>query len=63
VYACDILSLFPDNKEWKDLSAMGKRYRTMILEPGASQSGGEMLSNFLERAPNDRAFIAEVFGK
>ena len=42
---------------------MGKRYRTMILEPGASQSGGEMLSNFLERAPNDRAFIAEVFGK
>ena len=61
VYAYDVLSLFPEDKEWNELKDIGMKYRTTMLEPGGSQSGTTMLQNFLEREPSDATFISEVF--
>lgn len=38
----------------------GRRYRRIVLEPGGSKDEMEMLEEFLERAPNNEAFAAEL---
>jgi thimet oligopeptidase len=61
VFAYDVLSLFPEEKEWDQLQEIGIKYRRTMLEPGGSISGDAMLQNFLGRAPSDGTFIREVF--
>lgn len=57
VYALDLYSLFKNNP----LSAeVGRRYRNLILEPGASKSEIELVKDFLQREPSDAAFLAQL---
>jgi Zn-dependent oligopeptidase len=57
VYSDDLFSVFKQkgimNKD------VGMRYREMILAPGGTQEALEDLTNFLGRAPNDKAFLEE----
>lgn len=57
VYALDLYSLFKP----QPLSAeVGRRYREMILAPGASKSEMNLVKAFLEREPSDAAFLAQL---
>ena len=42
---------------------LGMQYRKTMLEPGASEDGVKMLEGMLGRAPNQNAFLEEVFGQ
>jgi len=42
---------------------VGARYREKILSRGGELSGDELVRGFLGRAPNNKAFFAEVAGK
>jgi Zn-dependent oligopeptidase len=61
VYACDAFSLFEKkgifNKE------IGMRWRREVLEKGSSEDEMKLITNFLKRKPNDKAFLKEVSGK
>ena len=55
VYSCDLFSCF--EKEGVMNSTLGRKYRDMILAPGGSRDGEEVLVEFLGREPNDEAFM------
>ncbi|KDR70896.1 hypothetical protein GALMADRAFT_254514 [Galerina marginata CBS 339.88] len=42
--------------------ARGKLYRDKILRPGSSRDEIDILTDFLGRAPNSEAFLAQIFG-
>ena len=41
----------------------GRRFRTMILEPGATQDVHQMVEAYLGRKPNDEAFFRRLTTK
>lgn len=41
-------------------SATGRRYRKLVLEPGAGVSEAGSLKEFLRRNPSSEAYFAEV---
>ncbi len=63
VFAYDVLTAFDGLRvDSPEMAEVGMRYRRRMLEPCASQSGMEMIRNFLGREPNDAAFVDAVFG-
>lgn len=60
VLALDMRSAFGDNV--MD-TAMGKRYRTIILERGGERPPAELVEEFLQRKPSPEAFFKEVSGR
>ncbi len=60
VYACDAFSEFEKkgifNKE------IGMRWRKEVLEKGSSEDEMKLITNFLKRKPNQKAFLKEVVG-
>lgn len=58
VYAQDLFSVFEKNGIL-DVKT-GHRYRKLILAPGGSAPAAELLHSFLERDPNDKAFIRSL---
>jgi oligopeptidase A len=58
VYGDDMFSRFA--AEGVTDPEVGRSYRTEILERGGSRPAGEMLENFLGRAPNNEAFLADL---
>ena len=63
VFGVDVFSCFRGvNIDSDKARALGMRYRKTMLEPGASQDGAEMLRGMLGRAPNQNAFLEDVFG-
>lgn len=60
VLALDMLSQYGDNLM---NPAIGRRFRTEILERGGEKSGAEMVRAFLGREPSPQAFFAEIRGQ
>jgi thimet oligopeptidase len=58
VYGDDMFSRFA--AEGVTNPAVGREYRTAILERGGSVPATEMLAEFLGRAPNNEAFLADL---
>ncbi len=59
VLALDMLSAFHGNLLDP---AVGRRYRSIILESGGSRPPEELVEQFLGRKPNAKAFYAEITG-
>ncbi len=57
VYALDLYSLF---KPQPLDSIIGRRYRTVVLEPGASKPEMNLVKEFLGRESSDTAFLAQL---
>ncbi len=58
VYARDIYSLFKENGIMDKTTA--RRYRSIILEKGGTEDAFELLKQFLDREPNNEAFIESL---
>lgn len=58
VYAQDMWSVF--EKEGPLNSEVGRRYRQLILEPGASEEPILLVKNFLGREPNNKALLKDL---
>lgn len=58
VYAADMFTRF--EKEGLLNAKTGSDYRTYILEPGGSQDAIHLITNFLKRKPNNKAFLKEI---
>jgi thimet oligopeptidase len=58
VYADDMFTAFEQTGLLN--SSTGKRYRKYILEPGGSQDPLSLISQFLGRTPNNRAFLKKL---
>jgi thimet oligopeptidase len=55
VYSCDMFSEF--EKKGALAPEMGARYRTEVLSKGGSNDALKLVSNFLGREPNNKAFL------
>ena len=60
VLALDMLSQYGDNLM---NPAVGRRFRSEILERGGEKSGAELVRAFLGREPSPQAFFAEIRGE
>lgn len=60
VFAYDMFSRFEASPGGCFDAVEGRRFRKCVLEPGATQDGEVMLRTFLERDPNDAAFLRHV---
>lgn len=60
VLALDMLSQYGDNLM---NPAVGRRFRSEILERGGEKTGAEMVRAFLGREPSPQAFFAEIRGE
>ena len=60
VLALDMLSAFKG--KLMD-PAVGKRYRDIILAPGAQEEPMDLVKRFLGREPSSDAFFKEITGK
>lgn len=61
VYADDFYSEFEKVKNNKSkIKEMGKRYRKEILEVGGSRKEIESTKKFLQRKPNQKAFLNKL---
>ncbi|MGA9342555.1 MAG: M3 family metallopeptidase [Rhodanobacteraceae bacterium] len=58
VYAQDMFSVF--EKSGIDNAAIGKRYRREVLAPGGTIEPGQLVKNFLGRAPGPQAFYRDL---
>ncbi|MBC8400336.1 MAG: oligopeptidase A, partial [Candidatus Marinimicrobia bacterium] len=58
VYARDIYSLFEENGIMDKTTV--RRYRTIILEKGGTEDAFDLISQFLDRKPNNAAFIKSL---
>ena len=64
VYGVDVFSCFRGIDIFSQRAKeLGMQYRKTMLEPGASEDGVKMLEGMLGRAPNQNAFLEEVFGQ
>eukprot|EP00854_Cymbomonas_tetramitiformis_P006365 gene6365-7627_t len=60
VYAADLFSEFHQSEAGCMNSALGRRYRDMILSRGAAEDGMGMLRGFLQREPSQQPFLERV---
>jgi Zn-dependent oligopeptidase len=58
VFAEDMFSQFEEHGALNQ--EVGERYRTNILQPGASKPAMEMLQGFLHRKPSEEAFLKSL---
>eukprot|EP01116_Phalansterium_solitarium_P020301 TRINITY_DN5937_c0_g1_i1.p1 TRINITY_DN5937_c0_g1~~TRINITY_DN5937_c0_g1_i1.p1 ORF type:complete len:776 (+),score=281.64 TRINITY_DN5937_c0_g1_i1:314-2329(+) len=58
VYSSDMFVRFKNEGVLN--KTLGKRYREKILLPGGSRDAMDMITDFLERAPNQDAFLEEI---
>ena len=61
VYACDAFSEF--QKKGVTNSTVGMKWRKEVLEKGSSEDEIKLVTNFLGRKPNQKAFLKEVLGE
>jgi thimet oligopeptidase len=65
VYACDAFVAFKTkgSKNVMTNSEVGMKWRHEVLEKGSSEDEMKLITNFLGRKPNNKAFLREVIGK
>lgn len=65
VYACDAFESFKKkgNKHVMTNTEVGMKWRHEVLEKGSSDVEMKLITAFLGRAPNNKAFLKEVVGK
>lgn len=64
VYACDAFNDFKSkgNKNILTNKVVGMKWRREVLEKGSSEDEIKLVTNFLGRKPNNKAFLKEVVG-
>lgn len=62
VYACDAFADFKKkgNKNVMTNTEQGMKWRHEVLEKGSSEDEMKLITNFLGRKPNDKAFLKEI---
>jgi thimet oligopeptidase len=60
VYACDAFSEF--EKKGLTNKEVGMRWRKEVLQKGSSEDEMKLITNFLKRKPNQKAFLKEIVG-